>query len=259
MPSMTGRATGVSVANAFVILSRDEWRDSFAIAHNEEGKLFAFEKFFEDDVASGFTEHLAAKHLIGGGDGFFFRIGDDDAFASGESVRFDDQRRAEMIERGVQFGGVRYLRVARGWNAMALHEGLGKALAGFQLSSGLCGSEDGPASATEFIDDAEHERQLGSDDGEVRMDLIGKGDDGVHALNFHGNADGVVGDASVAGCAVHLIYTRGLLELPDQSMFASAAAENQNLHDGTNRKGMNSCRECQTVVLPTVNQPRERR
>ncbi len=56
---------------------------------------------------------------------------------------------------------------------MAGHEGFGKALAGLQLRGGLRGAKDRNAAAAKLIDDAEHERNLGADDDQVRADLDG--------------------------------------------------------------------------------------
>src|SRR6185369_13138336 len=181
---------------------------------DKERQLFAFKKLFEHNVTSGLPEHLSTEHVCSGGDRFFFGLGDDDAFAGGESVGFNHQRRTEMIESGVKLGDIRDLRVVRGRNAMALHKSFGEALTGFQLSGSLRGTEYGPTATSEFVDDAEHERQFGSDDGKVWLDLVGERDDGIHALDIHGDASGFVRHASVTRRAENLCDSWRLLELP---------------------------------------------
>jgi hypothetical protein len=64
-------------------------------------------------------------------------------------------------------------RIVRRGNAVALHEFFGEALAGFQLRGGFGGSEDAPASFSEFVDYSELERDFWTYYRQVWFDLIG--------------------------------------------------------------------------------------
>ena len=120
---------------------------------------------------------------------------------------------------------------------MARHERLGKALAGFQLRSGLRGAEDRNAAAAKLIDGAEHERNLGADDDQIRADLDGRFDDRVQAAQIAGDTGCFLRDAGVSGGAEDGLHPWRLLELPNQRVFAASAAKYEDFHGISNEKG----------------------
>jgi hypothetical protein len=132
---------------------------------------------------------------------------------------------------------------------MALEEFLGEALAGFESRGGAGGADGAEAAAGEFVDDTEHEREFGTDDGEVGLELVGEGEHGVEAFEIDGEAVGFFGDAGVAGGANNLRGAGRLAKLPDESVLAASGAKDEDFQ-GTGHlwtfKGRGGRTRCQT-------------
>ena len=118
-----------------------------------------------------------------------------------------------------------------------LQEFLGEALAGFKLCGGARGPESSPAAASELVDNAEHQRELRADDGQVGPDLIRHRDHRVQAFQIDGEALGLFGNARVAGCAINFSRSRRLSKFPYERVLAASAAENENFH-GAGHSGL---------------------
>jgi hypothetical protein len=74
--------------------------------------------------------------------------------------------RAVRVDVGVRRGGVGEGLVARGRDAVALHEVLGEGLRALELRRGLRRAEDAQAARAEHVDHAGGQRRLGADDGQ---------------------------------------------------------------------------------------------
>ena len=127
---------------------------------------------------------------------------------------------------------------------MALHEGLGEILGAFQLRGFLRGAEDGKTFAAEDIHKPLRKRGFGADDRKfdaVRFrklrEFFNIGDGEVFYAGFRGRA-------GVAGSNPDFVDAFGQRETPGESMFAAAAAHNENFHsinsDGGKRERKNS-------------------
>ncbi len=158
---------------------------------------------------------------------------DDHALAGGQAVGLDDDRGAALayiVEGGLEFGE---LAVLRGWYAVAFHERLRECLRPFELRRRGPRAETAQAGVLETVDDAGDERSLGSDDRQVdvlglrqpeqAVDVLGTDVDVPHAR--------LVRRPGVAGRDDHGIYALRLCDLPRQRMFASAATDDQYLHE----------------------------
>ena len=121
-------------------------------------------------------------------------------------------------------------RVFRRGDAVALHELLGEALAGFQLRGGSGRAEDRPATPLEFVHHAQGQRQLRTDHGDIGTEPAGKLHQRIQALQVGGDALGVGGNAAVPGSAVKLLDARRLPQLPYHRVFATTATEDEDLH-----------------------------
>ena len=114
---------------------------------------------------------------------------DDHALAGGQAVGLDDDRRALPAHPVGVEGLARERRIGRGGNAVALQEFLGEGLGAFELRGGLARPEAAQAGGGEGVDDADHQRAFGADDGEA--DLLGLGE-------RHEAGDVLGGDVDVA-------------------------------------------------------------
>ena len=113
---------------------------------------------------------------------------------------------------------------------MALQETLGEALARFEHGRGARGTKDAQAALAERVDDAEGERQLGTDDGEVGLLGFGQADHGVEVFEIDGNAAGHLGHAAVARRANDLRDARAARDRPGQRMLAASRTKDQDFH-----------------------------
>ena len=140
----------------------------------------------------------AGEHLCGDFFGFEVGIADDDAFAGGETGGFDDDGDGKAREFFAHFfeGGAK--GVVGRWDDVALHELFGEGFAGLELRRGLRGAEDAVAAFSELVDDADGEREFGTDDGEGGLLDSDDVDHLVEVAGIDGDAAGELGDAAVA-------------------------------------------------------------
>jgi hypothetical protein len=149
-----------------VVLRGGQCDRVLAVAEGEEGEFLAVEELFEDKLLFGCAEECAGEDLRGGFFGLGVGVAEDYALASGESVGLDDDRCTEAGKFAAKVFEAAADAVGGGGNFVALHEVLGKGLAGLQAGSGLGGAEDAETEALELIDQAEREREFGADYGE---------------------------------------------------------------------------------------------
>ena len=81
------------IEHALVVLRGGKRDRGFAVAQREEADLAACEKFLDHDFSAGRTER-AVEHHGDGRLGFIKRFGDDNAFAGGQAISLDHDRRA---------------------------------------------------------------------------------------------------------------------------------------------------------------------
>ena len=113
-----------------------------------------------------------------------------------------------------------------------LKNSLEKTLEDLDLRGQARGPEDRQLSLLELVHDAERERQLGPDDGQVDVELLGQiGDlDGVARRDRKAVRD--LRDAGIAGRAEDLLDHRAAMERPAERMLPPPSADDQDLHAG---------------------------
>jgi len=138
----------------------------------------------------------------------------------GAPISHVSQRRFHFGEGAVRPGG----------HAGRVEDVLAKRLAAFELRGGFGRAENLQAGRGEFIDDALDQRRFGADDGQIDFFVGREFEQRVDVLRADGQVDGAGFGARVAGRAKNGIHQRRLADFPGQSMFASAAADNQHFH-----------------------------
>ena len=158
---------------------------------------------------------------------------DDDALAGGEAVGLEHDRKAELAgahrrERLVE----RLARAeARRRHVVPRHERLRECLARFEPRGRGGRSEEQPAFGRESIGDAEAQRQLGTDDGEVDLLAIGERQSARRDRRDRRTpmrASRAIPGISGRGDDLADVAIGG--ETGDQRVLARAAAENENSH-----------------------------
>src|SRR5208337_1748123 len=82
----------------------------------------------------------------------------------------------------------------------------------------------------EFVHHPQAERQFGANHGQIGLDASGGFEQAVHILQVASQALGFGRDAAVARDAIHLGDARGLAQLPDQRVLATATSQDQDFH-----------------------------
>src|ERR1051326_8831442 len=156
---------------------------------------------------------------------------EDAPLARREPVALHPRGIPHLLERGAGLVG----RAARdglgGRNRVLPHELFREDLGAFELRGQAGGAEDREAALLELVDDAEGERKLGADDGEVHLQPLGE----VGELDDVGHADvdavGHRGDAGVPWGRVKFSDQRGLLEFPRDRVLARALPDDESPHE----------------------------
>ena len=144
-----------------------------AVDHYDKARLFAVEELFDHDAVARIAKGVACQHILNGRFGFFERHRHDHAFPGGQTVGFDDNRRAfftQVSQRGLDVGEVLILRRR---NVMTREEIFGEGFGAFQLRCTFRWTEDFQARCAERIHHANHQRRFRADDGQI--DVLGLG------------------------------------------------------------------------------------
>ena len=120
-------------------------------------------------------DHQARTQRLNRGLGLGAVLRDDHAFARREPVRFNHHRCVELGERGNPRFDRLHASVASSGNSKALHEFLGVDLAAFELRGILRGPDDLALGRAELVDHAGDQRNFGTDDGEIGIDGVRRG------------------------------------------------------------------------------------
>ena len=223
--------TAVAVEQALVVLAGRERQHVAAVDHDDEARFLAFEEVLDDDARAGRAHRVADEHRVDRG----VRLGeihrDDDPFARGESVGLDHDRCAATVDVGVCRSGVGERLVHGRRDVVPDHELLGEVLGGFEPGRALRGSEDLQAGGAEGIDDARGERGLGADDRQRDVLLAGERDEFGDVGDRDVEEAVLAGGAGVAGRDVDTCHLRRLGEAPADRVFATAGADDEEIHD----------------------------
>ena len=111
-----------------------------------------------------------------------------------------------------------------------LHQVFGEHLAALDDGGVLSGAEAGNTLFLQRVHGAQHQRIVRRHHGIVNLFFYGKSDNSVNIRCAHIDAGGVPGDAAVAGQSKNFRDGRIFLQLADDGVFPSAAADNHNLH-----------------------------
>jgi hypothetical protein len=205
--------------------------DIAAVGDRQHARLLADESLLDDQLAAGGAEFLVAGDPLHRFEGLGLRIADDHPFAGGETVGFHHHRLVFAFDEvGSGAGGVAEgAEIGRGDVGVA-EEVLAEDLARFELGGLLARPERLDAGGAHRVDDAGGQRRLGADDGQVDGVVLGE----LHQRGDVGIADGDVLSvdrrAGIAGGDEDAFDPRALFDFPGEGVFASAAADNHDLH-----------------------------
>src|SRR5690606_10859627 len=225
-----GIGAGIAVEQSLVVLARGEREDVLAVDHHDEARFLAFEEVLDDHPRTGLAHAAVGEHQVDGGMRLADIGGNHHALAGGEAVGLDDDRGAAALDVRMGRGGVGEGLVGGRRDAMALHEGLGEILGGFELRRRARRTEDLESARTEDVDDSLGQRRLGADDGEADLLALGERGEGQRVGNRDVARPGFARGAAVARRDDDLLDPGRARQAPGQRVFAPARADHEDLH-----------------------------
>src|SRR5947207_667380 len=115
-------------------------------------------------------------------------------------------------------------------HALVAEQLLGEGLRALEARGGGRRAEGAEAGGGEAVDQAQGQRQLGADDGEIDVALLGEAQEPLHVVGGDRHALRLLGDAGVAGRTVERADAGALPELPHEGVLAPAAADDEDKH-----------------------------
>ena len=221
----------VAVEQALVVLRGGERDDRRAVDEREDGGLLALEILLDEHLAGGFAELGVDEHVPEGRLDLLLVHADAHALAGGEAVGLEHDRDAELRDGLAGLGLGADDDVVGRRDLGGAHDLLGEGLAALHAGGGLDGAEGGEAGLLEGVHDAEAERDLGADDGEVGAVLLRPGDEPGDVLGGDRDVGGDRGGAGVSGGAEELRGGVVLVQLPGDGVLAAAVSDDENLHE----------------------------
>ncbi len=213
-----------------MVLTGGQGQHVLTVGEDDEAGFLALEKLLDDHARARLTHRLVDQHMVDCGVGFVGGHRDDNAFAGGQAVGFDHDRRALALDVGVGLGRIGERLEPRGRDVVALEELLGEILGAFELRGGLRRPEDTHSARLEQIDDAGSQRRFGSDHGQIDLLTCGKSGERARIGDRHVHHVALARGTGVAGCDEHLLDVGALRDLPGKRVFAAASADDEYLH-----------------------------
>ena len=171
-----GVRSGLTLADALVVLRGAERQRGGAVAEGEQRNLLALQAFLDHHRGAGIAVHAGIHHRVDGGKRLIVGGGDNDGFAGGEAVRLHHQRRATAADEFARGFGIVEAFPLRGGDACGIAQFLGEGLAAFQLR-GLAGRANArDRCGFHGVGDASDQRGLGAGDDEVDLVVLRKRD-----------------------------------------------------------------------------------
>ena len=218
------------VVGTLVILCGRHGLEVLAVYEGEHGNLRTGQKLLDNDTRTGAAECAAVDGILDCFNGFFLGHSHGNALAECKTVCFDNDRRAILLDVLDRVCGVLKNSVARGRNAVFLHQILGKGLAALDDGSVLARTEGTDAFGLECVYHAECKRVVRCYHNEIRLVLLGESNHAVDVGCLDGNALCLSGNAAVARRTPDMVNLGALLQCMDDGVLTAAAADNQNFH-----------------------------
>ena len=204
---------------------------SLAVADERKQRtLGTRQAFFDEHGGAGIAERAveAGTNSILCG---FQVVGNDNALARCQAVRLDNDGSAQFANVSERFVQVREAAVTSRRNTVGLHEFLAVGFAALQQGSLSIGSERSHARFAQNVRHAGDQRSFGADDNQVNRMLPHERQHGIRILGIQpGNvlSNGI--GSAVARSYVQPIGARRLRQGPRDGIFATAAAQHQDVH-----------------------------
>ena len=205
-----------------------------AVADDEERHFGTGQTLLDHEPRAGVAEPALAHRGDDGRFGLGAIVGDDDALAGGQAVGLQDDRESELAAIGRTRAPRRAMSQVRkravGTPCRAMNA-FANALLDSRRAAAAVGPKSSRSGRGESIGDAEAQRQLRTDDGEVDLLALGERERARRDREMStGNGPGERGDAGIARGADELADVAIGGEPGDERVLARAAADDENSH-----------------------------
>ena len=133
-----------------------------------------------------------------------------------------------QIGQRLRAGGERL--IARRGNAVFAHQILGENLAALDRRRLCAGAKAGNAQPAQAVCQAQNQRIIGRDDGEIHRIFPRESDGAIQIRGGNARAHRVLRDAAIAGQRINGFHPLIFPQLFDDRVFAAAAAHNEYVH-----------------------------
>ena len=216
-----------------MILGRTKGQKAGPVGERKEAHFFAQHELLDHDLCSGVAEP-ATEHMLDRVPRFLSGLGNDHAFACCQPVGFDHNWQAEVCKprKCVGFAGIAL--IGRRRNIRGRAKIFDKAFGSLKLRRCFAWPEDRNPRRAQRIGKPGDQRTFWPDHHQTNIMGLTKGDDCsvIRAVKVHQHrlfANPGVARRGVE-CIARIDKACRLLELPRQSMFAPAAADEKDVH-----------------------------
>ncbi len=203
-----------------MVLRGGERHVGLTVTEHVIAHLFTDQALFDEHLVTGSPELPATHHPIDGVAGLVGVRCHDHAFAGGEAIGFDHERARALADICVCGVGVGEHAERCGGDAVARHTLLAEHLGAFETRRVGPRPERGDPRRFQAVDQAAHQRRLGSDHDQGDLELLGQRLQARQIVDVHGMVRGELRDARVPRRDVHLRAIA--LEAPRERMLARA-------------------------------------
>ncbi len=212
-----------------MILGGAERQDRAAIGKREEACLLAGHELFQYHFRARCAKR-AGEHVLDRLDGLALRFGDNDALARCQTICLDDDRQPEIRERRDRAVLAVDAFIGGSRNPGPLAEILGKAFRSFQLRRLLTRSEYRISLHPQIVGEAIDQRRFRPDHHQADRMTQAEIHHGAMIRDIQIDQCRMLGYAGVAWRGIKGRKAGRLRQLPGQSMFAAAAAQQKDVH-----------------------------
>jgi hypothetical protein len=211
----------VAVEDPLVVHRGRERQRPLAVAQDHEAHLVARDVALDEDPVGRRAEDVVVEEELQRALGFLRLVRHDDALAGREAVRLEHARHAERLERLLRLAARLADLGVRRRDAVLLHEELREDLRALELGGEPVRPEGRQPPARELVHEAERERQLRPDDGQVDLHRLREVRQLDHVLDADREAGRERGHAGVPRRGEDVRDARRLGQLPHERVLAA--------------------------------------
>ena len=202
----------------------------FAVGKTQHGPLRTGHAFFNNHSGAGFAELFITHHGTDCRFRFHHRLGYDDAFAQGQTVRLNNNGRAHLAHIGKGFIHISENFIFGCGNAVLFHQIFGKGFAGLNDGGVFARTESGNARFGQSVHHTQGQGIIRGYHHIIHVVFFGKEHHGGDVCGLDLHAFGLGGDTAVAGRAPQFVQFGAFGQGVHNRVLPPAAAHDEYVH-----------------------------